>query len=211
MIGSNIWVLDPKVHQPISVLPKDSFAHNRTRYSRQELAALLNKGAALNCSLWDALGIGFAEPPRTQTATTERFVDAVQSYWVLVAPDKSNGTFWSSIINGTGPIDPNAVERAIRAVVVDATRVLARVAGDELQLATSDVTKTVAGAVLDLSVTLVGVVAMASGRADVQNWFLHALRRRPAWLAQALAHVRGCVAWPRHGPCIHRGERGARP
>jgi hypothetical protein len=159
-------------------------------YSREELFTLLNTGLTLNCTFWDEMGVGLTAPPDNHMASATRSVDTVQPFWVSMAAKNPVDSRFDFIINA-GVISPDAVKGAIRAVVVDATRVLARVAGDEL--ATTDLTKTVAGAVLDLSVTLVGIVAMASGRADVHNWFLYALSRRPVRPRARLARALTCA------------------
>lgn len=59
----------------------------------------------------------------------------------------------------------------IQSIVQDAVRVLDRAIA--VELATTDTTKTVGGALLDLSLTVVGLVAMASSYKDILDWFFH--------------------------------------
>jgi hypothetical protein len=65
------------------------------------------------------------------------------------------------------------LRHGIEAVVLDAMRILQQQAS--IELATADATKTVAGAVLDIVMTLISSIAMASGCKDVAALFLAVL------------------------------------
>ena len=53
-------------------------------------------------------------------------------------------------------------------IIVDATRLLKVQANQEL--AVTDSTRSVGGAVLDITITILAIVAMASGHGDIYNW-----------------------------------------
>lgn len=99
---------------------------------------------------------------------------------VLVAAWWRSG-WWARRIDGLSPV---GLQDAAAQVVAEAVRLLDRKVAQDL--ATTDSTKTSLGALWDLPVVVLDIVAMASGRADGEAWvarMLHTLWKRVAQVA----------------------------
>lgn len=92
---------------------------------------------------------------------------------------------------GYGCSDKPAIIAGVETVVQDAVRVLDQAVTSEL--ATTDTTKTVAGAMLEVSLTLVGLVAMASGFCDMLEWSCRLLWWAPCTRVVAKVFTCGVV------------------
>lgn len=136
-------------------------------------------GIVMNCTMWDSLNVGFAngsEPPwapphptASKTVPAHAFADISTQFWQSV-DDWRRGIIGdiNELVQSFGTLVPVALlEAAVQSIVADAVRLLQRHASQEL--ATTDYTKSREGAFLDISVTLVAAVAMASGCADIQT------------------------------------------
>jgi hypothetical protein len=160
-----------------------------------------NNQILANCSFWDSVGVGFAHkgwnlthgrsPPHTMQQDNLQALVNISSFYNLVRPAGNQLRLGHMQV----PLDLSLIEMAMRTLLADASRLLEQQLAQEL--ATLDGTKTWKGALLDLSVTLVALVAMSSGQQDIINWFKRmlgaALRHRASSCTTAVAKVAACV------------------
>lgn len=153
-----------------------------------------------NCSWWDSLGVGFVVRPAKNT-TPANLADEFEVFrWPVVDPQHLDLNLkelrsWHDaerekldfILGDTRlvlqlcSID---LQDAAKRAVAEASRQLDRQVSREL--ATTDSTKASIGAIWDLSVVILGIMAMVSGRADGEDWIarrLHTVWKRVALTA----------------------------
>jgi hypothetical protein len=109
--------------------------------------------------------------PANNTYTTMH--QAALVYDVVCGP-YFEGEWCLEALAGYHCADAAAVEEGLRSIVQDATRVVERVAAAEL--GSTDFTSNIFGAVGRISLTIVGVVAMAMGRKDMARWVRRLLK-----------------------------------
>jgi hypothetical protein len=148
--------------------------------SRVNMTSWDNANILQNCSFWDERGMGYVhgsqtkrEPSQQQAGKypAKKLTETLQ-YWLNVSdrlemPSKSFAPR-NETMKGWGYLQPYDLESAMQQIVADATRLLKVQANQEL--AVTDSTKSVGGAVLDITITILGIVAMASGHGDIYNW-----------------------------------------
>lgn len=144
------------------------------------LHSFVNASIVQNCSFWHSLGIGFVAGPNKRA--TKRPPASIAHYsFVTVWPLELVDTHDSSQalvgpgLGGVGAIVDKSLQPAISSLTADAARLLDQQVAQEL--ATTDGTKTWLGALWDMSVVILGIVAMACGRADTEAWMSRQLDR----------------------------------
>lgn len=162
---------------PISVLlPGVSPALPRMKLSSARpsdmatIYQLINAGIMQNCSFWDTMGIGYVNKATSNTTVRAKLTTvadvAVPIYIRLDAVDDGPKV---DTIDNFGKVLGTKLQDAVAQVVSDAARGLNQATTQEL--ATTDTTKMVLGALWDLSVVVLAIVAMACGRADTELFF----------------------------------------
>jgi type II secretory pathway pseudopilin PulG len=161
----------------------------------------------LMCHYWDKQGVGYADR-RWFGNVSQRIKQLAPTYSVMNLLQVQLLDLEAPPVMDIGPWpDPNPNEAAwskvavlghedrlrqgIEAVVLDAKRILLQHAAAEI--ATSDATRTKTGAVLDIVMTLVSSIAMASGCADIAALFLTVL-------------CKCCCLQPNHRVCIYTSK-----
>lgn len=155
---------------PISVLWTNMTASNLDSLT---VGNLVHASITQDCQMWDKLQVGFANISQdgpllheADMAVSEKFIRFWKALNIMQGPPTSPQLLWPLL--NYGYLNDSGLTMAIRAVVHHATHLLNQQANQELT--TTDFTKTVLGALLDLSVVLVSIVALASGHADMQEW-----------------------------------------
>jgi len=140
-----------------------------------------------NCSSWDQKGIGFingAKPTPSasidKASTLQTIGDAaIASLWPLELEQGDQDGIPAGILGYDAHRHTQLVESVAR-LVDDAAHLLDQLTAQEL--ATTDSTKTWLGALWDMSVVILGIVAMGSGRSDMEGWIAAWLGRLwPKW------------------------------
>lgn len=158
-----------------------------------------------NCSWWDSLGIGFvSQPVNAETdaasvhAPTTVASTASEFFWPLregksYNTRRASGGSAQHTVQGYGSLRQENVDAAASSLVMDVVRLLDQRVTQEL--AVTDSTRTWRGALWDMSVVVLGIVAMASGRADGEVWIQKGLR----WLWECASARLGVHRAPRRG------------
>lgn len=139
------------------------------RFDTRGIAPRVTSGVVLNCTLWDSLMVGFANVSDANRTTAEAmkttpaktFADLSAQFWQPVDDIRE-------VITDFGFLGKYDLEGAMQTLVGDAAKLLQTRVNQEL--ATTDFTKSRQGALLDISITLVAAVAMASGCGDIVAW-----------------------------------------
>jgi hypothetical protein len=148
--------------------------------SRATLQSIVNAGIVQNCSFWDSLGIGFVAGPNKRT-TKRQPASVANNSFVTVWPLELEGKHNTSTLLVTPGFGGGRVfvdkqfQLNIRTITADAARLLDQQVAQDI--ATTDGTKTWLGALWDMSVVILGIVAMACGRADTEGWISRQLDR----------------------------------
>ena len=138
----------------------------------------------LNCTNWNRSRFGFPhalEKGKKQGPSTQPQEGLIRDVrWNNLDIGMGSGL---DRFEGDGLLPAYAVEDALEEICDGANSILSTQLA--LALVAADSTKSVSGALLDLSVTVVAIVAMGSGRMDLQHWLhkvlaLAASRGRPA-------------------------------
>ena len=151
-------------------------------------------GILYNCSLLRSLRLGFVDHTWDKSGEivpscvgdvcvpgTTAFVESLLWMSLETRPEEDSITALNPMEGGV--VFSDGIARGVQGVVQQAARVLQQHAAQEL--ATTDATRSLPGALLDLSVTIVAIVAMASGLRDVHGWLYR-------WLSWAVG------SWFRH-------------
>lgn len=175
--------------------------------SKATAQRLVDSSVSQNCCLWDSLGVGFVNTTSsTQNAPSASPPPPPQAGGARSSSPSSVADGWRPFLFYTRPWDddvnvarPDICFNNTKArvqIVADAARLLEQQVAQEL--ATTDATRTKMGAFFDLSVMIVGVVALASGLDNIEVWCTGAVR----WCARGAARARRalCVALPRARP-----------
>jgi len=226
---------------PVSVLVADMTSSNHNQSLQKTVEMLLGgKSIVYNCSMWDKLGVGCIHKrgksravSRKQTATV---ADAAFTSWRPIYTERDqeaydqaakkagffkNPVFLKPIANFEHTRG-DELDVAVASIAQNAARLLDQQVATEL--ATPDSTKTVLGALWDMSVVVLGIVAMACGRADTEKWIEDKLiatflcfHGNNGSKAQYVAKVVYCSSWFAgftavcrfHGAaCSHRSSAG---
>lgn len=152
----------------------------RDLYAR--LTDLVTASDVGNCSWWDSVGVGFLGDPGSDD-TVVNLANAFEVFWWPTGPtNHDTAPFIIGQGSHYGDMPVTAVQDAAGRLVAEAVRLLNDRVAQEL--ATTDSTKTWVGALLDLSVIVLGIVAMASGRADGEGWIAKLLHKLWKWVVQ---------------------------
>eukprot|EP00775_Hariotina_reticulata_P007700 gene7700-7899_t len=123
-----------------------------------------------NCTFWDERGIGYAnasgkQPPLSKVEASHFAMPLINTtqYWIN-ATDPAR----TILLHSWGYFEYAQLEIAMQTLVRRTARLLQEQAKQELAI--TDATKTWAGAVLDITVTLVAIVAMATGHVGMYEW-----------------------------------------
>jgi hypothetical protein len=130
-----------------------------------DVSALLHASIVQNCSLWDSLGIGFVADPGKKVAGGQGPPSVADSSFVTLwlLDSKKDQAFV-----GYDSISSLNLEYAVSRITADAASMLDQQVAQEL--ATTDSTRTWLGALWDMSVVILGIVAMACGRKETEAW-----------------------------------------
>ena len=161
------------------------FANGSKTQNMTHAAEEASKGGILyNCSLLGSLSLGYVNRTWDKDGkivpgcvgdvecvnSTTAFVQSL--LWMSMEKRPGDEDVWPARAGifpmQEGVIDPESIELGVQRVVQQAAGVLRKHATQEL--ATTDATRSWLGALLDLSVTIVAIVAMASGLRDVHGW-----------------------------------------
>lgn len=154
-----IWVLKDDVAQSVLFVQTNlsqSVLFVDMVYKADALPSLV-----LDCNAWDSLGIGFAD---RYWSNSHGKLEIIRSTANLTSPPSTmllDQHYWMQY---SFPL----VEQHVQRLITLATQVLHQRASQELT--TTDPTRRVLGAFLDLSVTIVAIVAVASGICEMQAW-----------------------------------------
>jgi hypothetical protein len=183
------------------ITPGRSYLMSGACPDSQKVCPYLNStgDAALDCEFWEKLGYGFPhrgrvgvahENTRPPTHPLHKALGGVMSY-VL-------DNFKSVPFLDQGFLPANALEGALEEICDGASSVLSNQLA--VGLVGSDSTKSISGALLDLSVTVIAIIAMATGRKDLEDWLyawsVKALCGRlpvPTWCITAISKVCTCL------------------
>lgn len=144
-------------------------------------------GTVFHCDFWEELGVGYAdrswdanhESVQQQHVVGSRpFSDLLEVKWLDI-------TKQSNLLS-SGGVPASQLQAAISGVLVDGISFLSQHASQEL--ATMDATKTWRGALLDITTTLVAVVALAAGCDAMPSLFI-------AWLNFTTSQVHVWYPW----------------
>ena len=173
--GSQWW---PSSREAISVVVDGPFGQldairNGSIKDDQILPSLDRANILQNCTFWEERGIGYVHGSPTRRKQSQqqageypaKSLTETLQYWMNVSeklvPHNETMTGW-------GYLKPADLDFAMQQIVVDATRLLKLQANQEL--AVTDSTKSVGGALLDITITILAIVAMASGHGDIYSW-----------------------------------------
>eukprot|EP00775_Hariotina_reticulata_P006024 gene6022-6262_t len=144
-----------------------------------------------NCSFWDERGIGYVHGRYKQPdGPVAEWLTSTLQYWINVSVhETSSPDDTSDFRSGGMTFFPGTqsvflrteLDHAIQKLVADATQMLHQQVNEEL--ATTDMIKAVAGALMDITITIVGIVAMASGHSDMYSW----IRSKVQWLSKHMS------------------------
>jgi hypothetical protein len=154
--------------------------------------SLVNASIVHNCTFWDQLGIGFVAEPQRRPAKVQRPPSVADSAFVTFWPLEGNARMpgvtpefhQDRVFPGYGRMNTQHFHAATRRIAADAARLLDQQVTQELAI--TDSTKTWLGALWDMSVVILGIVAMACGRADTEV----ALARLVAWMGTCFNRLR---------------------
>jgi hypothetical protein len=170
---------------------KSSFTALKEAYRQLYAADVLS-----NCSFWDERRIGYVHGADQQPkGPSAEWLTSTLQCWMNVSVNHTADTL-SDIIwfpgfdDASNFIKRSELDHAAQQLVADATHLLHEQTNQELAI--TDMIRSVAGALMDISITIVAVVAMASGHSDMYAW----TRGKVEWLSnhafsQALLSVIG--------------------
>lgn len=171
--------------------PLDSLCDNEldTQAHFSETYKLMAHSIVQNCTFWDNMGVGYVhgghghndpQPARRNNIAASSLADAAYVTWWPVDEGTSPG--FDGPMRGIrrvpsqgfgeetklNKLSAEKLEQAIDQLVMDAAYLLDQAVTQELAI--TDSTDTVLGALFDLSVIVLGFVATASGKAEVEKW-----------------------------------------
>lgn len=163
------------VTDPLFYAPFAAGAH--TFALQSEADRIMSASVVQNCSPWDSLGVGFASV--IQHANTEDTPKSLADSVVVTGRpfEEHSG---HPITDGSGLVARASFQQGIKQLLTGAAMLLDQQVTRELSV--TDGTKTTVGALWDMSVVVLGIVAMACGRRDTEGWIAN-------WLDKALGRL----------------------
>lgn len=162
-------VSDPLLYKPVLNPATLDIDRLEARQERMQAASVL-----ANCSWWEETGFGFpADSKRRsnskavharQPTDAMRLASQLGVAWWPAGATPPNLTFGQDTVYGFDMVMHQEVQDAVGRVIFESMRLLEHQVAQKL--ATTDSTKTWLGAIWDMSVVVVGIVAMATGRRD---------------------------------------------